>query len=606
MSTILNPSVWITILVSVIFLTLFFVAVRRRWFARLNRGFFVTLIVGLMGVGLIAALVTGIWGYEAARTVLYQQIVTDLGNVGEIVESQIQRDIKEALVEMGQLARVFGSRIGKQSAAQLMDKLSEMQELNHRLLQLRVTDVHSRILAERSVTGIIDPMNRVAAAVSLEGGAFASDPFVAPAFKRYVLNLSVPIRSPQEQIIGTLGARYDLQGELEDLTHATRFNVSGYAVVVNNDGRILAHPDGNRINDDISSYPAVHLGLQGQTGSLLARNKAGQMRLMFYRPVKSPATINPKPMLLLTELDQAEAEATLRSLRYRFLLIVGALVLICLLVSQQLSTYIVRPVRQLVRMAEQVQQGDLNAEVSIMGRDAMGQLGAALSNMVRGLRERERVKAVFGQYVATQVSEKVLKGEVNLGGESRVVTILFSDIRNFTSMSEEMTPIQVVTFLNQYFSEMVEAVFAEGGVLDKFIGDGMMAVFGSFEETPDHAERAVRAGLRMKALLGKINGERSMKGKPPIAIGIGIHTDEVIVGNIGSTRRLQYTAIGDGVNTCSRVESLNKEFGTTILITETTYQMVKDHFECRDMPEAHLKGKTRPLQFYEVLSEKAA
>jgi adenylate cyclase len=153
---------------------------------------------------------------------------------------------------------------------------------------------------------------------------------------------------------------------------------------------------------------------------------------------------------------------------------------------------------------------------------------------------------------------------------------------------------------------MVEAVFEHGGVLDKFMGDGMMAVFGSLGNIPDHPRRAVMAALRMKALLAKINGERNMSGKPPIAIGIGIHTDDVIVGNIGSRKRLEYTVIGDGVNTSSRVQSLNKEFGTTILITETTYASVKDSFECRLMPAAQLKGKIKALQFYEVVSVKSA
>lgn len=149
---------------------------------------------------------------------------------------------------------------------------------------------------------------------------------------------------------------------------------------------------------------------------------------------------------------------------------------------------------------------------------------------------------------------------------------------------------------------MVEAVFEQGGVLDKFLGDGMMAVFGSLGDQPDHQLRAVRAALRMKALLGKINGERAMEGKPPVAIGVGIHTAEVIVGNIGSTRRLEYTVIGDGVNTSSRVQALNKEFGTTILITETTYEAVKDAIECRPMPETAIRGKQRSLRFYEVLA----
>ncbi|HEV8132086.1 MAG TPA: adenylate/guanylate cyclase domain-containing protein [Acidobacteriota bacterium] len=606
MSIFINTSLAITIVLCTAFFIVFFIAVRLRWFAKLKHGFLITMMLALVGAGLAASLIGGVWGYEAARQVLKQQIVADLANVGEIVESQVQIDIKTALDQMGHLARVFGPKIGKSTASQLVEKFRETQELNPRLLQLRITDAQSNTLAERSVTGVIDPMNRVAAAVSLEGGAFASDPFISPAFKEYVLNLSVPVRSLQNRTIAALSARYDLQGDVLELIQTTKFNVSGYAVIVNYDGRILAHPDVKRVNEDISSYPAVQLGLQNQTGSLVAKNKAGQERLMFYRPVRSPATINPKPLMLMTEISQAEAEATLRSLRARFLIMVIVLAVACLVGSQQISVYVQRPVRELMHVAARIQQGDLNTEAHGMGKDEIGQLGTALNNMVHGLQERERVKAVFGQYVATQVSEKVLKGEINLGGESRNVTILFSDIRNFTSMSEQMTPTQVVGFLNEYFSEMVEAVFAEGGVLDKFIGDGMMAVFGSFEDTPDHAQRAVRASLRMKALLAKINGERSMQGKPPIGIGIGIHTDEVIVGNIGSAKRLQYTAIGDGVNTCSRVESLNKEFGTTILITENTYQLVKDQFECRQMPEAHLKGKSKPLQFYEVLSVKAA
>jgi adenylate cyclase len=225
-----------------------------------------------------------------------------------------------------------------------------------------------------------------------------------------------------------------------------------------------------------------------------------------------------------------------------------------------------------------------------------------MTQMAAGLRERDRVKEIFGRYIATQVSDRILKGEVNLGGEARVVTILFSDIRNFTGMAEQMTPHQVVTFLNDYFSEMVEAVFEQGGVLDKFIGDGLMAVFGSLGDQPDHPVRAVRAALRMKALLGKINAERAAVGKPPVQIGIGIHTDEVIVGNIGSTRRLEYTVVGDGVNTSSRVQALNKEFGTTILITDTTYGAVRDQFDCRAMPEHAIRGKQQVLHFYEVLS----
>jgi adenylate cyclase len=142
------------------------------------------------------------------------------------------------------------------------------------------------------------------------------------------------------------------------------------------------------------------------------------------------------------------------------------------------------------------------------------------------------------------------------------------------------------------------------GILDKFLGDGLMAVFGSFGDQPDHARRAVVASLRMKALLAKINGQRAVAGQPPIAIGIGIHTAQVIVGNIGSKQRLEFTHVGDGVNTASRVQALNKEYHTTILITGDTFAELHGEFETRAIAEVTLRGKSQALPIYEVISQK--
>ncbi|MBI3940090.1 MAG: HAMP domain-containing protein [Acidobacteria bacterium] len=605
MPVIATPMMVLAVLVAIVCLAVLFAAVRRRWFSRIQNGFLATLVTGLVCAGVIAALLVGVWGYEEARQILHQQIVADLENVGRIVEQQAERDVAGALALMSDLAQDLAPAIGSRNRAQIEEEMREVEKIDPRFLQLRLTDSQARIVAERSVTGVLEPISRVGVAFSLEGKAFATDPYLSTTFNKYVLNLSVPIRSAAGDVDGALTSRYDIQGRLVELTRSARFNLSGYAVIVGSDGHILAHPEAARVNDDISSYPAVQLALQGRSGTLQAANKAGQEKIMFYRPIKSPATVNPKPLALLSEISASEVEQALRMLRYKFLLVILLAAAGSALIALPLGRSIKQPVLELVRLTEGVGQGDLTLRAAATGQDEMGRLAGSFNQMVAGLEERERVKQVFGQYVATQVSEKVLKGEVNLGGESRVVTILFSDIRSFTAMSEEMTPNQVVSFLNDYFSEMVEAVFEQGGLLDKFIGDGMMAVFGAFGDTPDHARQAVRAGLRMKARLSKINGERSIAGKPPISIGIGIHTDEVILGNIGTSKRLQYTAIGDGVNTCSRVQSLNKEFGTTILITETTYHLVKDEFECRHMPEAHIRGKTKTLEFYEVTSAKA-
>ncbi len=389
---------------------------------------------------------------------------------------------------------------------------------------------------------------------------------------------------------------------LGSLFMSAQFGESGYIVLVNHDGLILAHPDRARTKENVSMYRAVQAGLKGESGSLVDLNRAGQKRLFFYRPVKGLGTINPRPMVLISEIDENEALSPFHSFRFKLVLGTGLIGLACLVIAQQLSRYIKRPIQELLHMVEQVQAGDLSVRAHAHGRDEIGQLGAALNGMVEGIQERDMIKEIFGRYVTTQVSEEVLKGNVKLGGESRRVTILFSDIRNFTAMAEGMEPTLVVDFLNDYFSEMVEAVFEYGGVLDKFMGDGMLAVFGSFGDEPDHARRGVMAALRMKALLGKINGKRSIIGKAPINIGVGIHTDEVIVGNIGTYRRLEYTVIGDGVNTTARLESLNKEFGSTILISSSTYEEVSDLFECRLMPEAQIRGKANAMKIYEVLS----
>lgn len=587
-------------------LTVFFFLVNRRWFARFSQGFFLTVLIGFAVVSLMAASVVGTWGYEASKSILWSELIVELTNVADIVESQVGLDIDRVRVRLDTLATGVGPLLKPQAAAErVREELLAVQRFNPMYLQLHVRDADGKLVAATSVTESSEPANRIGAAFALEGKTYISDAYESPVFKRQVLYVSVPVKDEAGAVIGTLSTRFDLQADLLDLIKAAQFNVSGYAVIVGSEGRVLAHRDPNRIGDDISSYEAVQRARKtAGSGSVVEVNKAGQEKLMIYRALKSPASVEPKPWVLLTEIDQSEALAPLRRLRDEFAAAVAVLILVSLLVALTLSKSIRRPVHDLVEMVQKVKGGDLTARIGVEGHDAIGQLGASLNDMARGLQERDRVKEVFGRYIATQVSEKLLKGDFNMAGESRHVTILFSDIRNFSTMSEQMTPAQVVSFLNDYFSEMVEAVFEQGGVLDKFIGDGLMAVYGSLGDQPDHPRRAVLTALRMKARLAKINGERSVAGKPPIAIGIGVHTDDVIVGNIGTRKRLEYTVIGDGVNTSSRVQALNKEFGTTILITETTHEAVKDEFDCRAMPEAHLRGKVKTLRFFEVLSSK--
>jgi class 3 adenylate cyclase len=583
-------------------------AIRKRWLARYERGFLFEVGIALMGVALMSASVVGVWGYLAARQILDQELVVEMQDIGGIVERQIEAELADIQRQMKSLGASLADAMERgASAAELKERLSAAQSFDTQYLQMRLVDADGKVMAESVANAASgEPVNRIGIAFNQEGKPFISEAYYSAAFKREILMLSLPIVGPDGKLRAMIGARFDLAAEFHTLISGSRFNQSGYAVLVDGEGQIVAHPDEKRLDENIAGYPAVMLAREKRgVGSIVARNTAGVSKLFVYRAIKNPASLGQNPWVLLTEVDRDEELAGLHRLRTELALGVALVLFGSLLIAQQVSLSITEPLHKLGDFARRIGGGDLTTRTTITGRDVSGQLSDTLNEMANGLQERDHVKEVFGRYIATQVSDKILKGQVNLGGEAKRISILFSDIRNFTGMSEAMTPQQVVTFLNDYFSEMVDAVFENGGVLDKFMGDGLMAVFGTLNEM-DHEKRAVQTALRMKALLGKINGTRGMHGLPPIAIGIGVHTDEVIVGNIGSRKRLEYTVVGDGVNTSSRLQTLNKEFGTTILISETTFAAVKDDFECRQMPEAHLRGKTRNLQCYEVLSAKAA
>ena len=219
--------------------------------------------------------------------------------------------------------------------------------------------------------------------------------------------------------------------------------------------------------------------------------------------------------------------------------------------------------------------------------------------------DEKRLKSTMYRYMTQEVAEALLEsGDTGLGGKKKKVSVLFSDIRSYTTLTEGMEPEEVVEMLNEYFESMVDAVFKYKGTLDKYIGDAIMAVFGSPLPIDDHEWCAVQSAMEMAYRLDVFNEGRAKLGKKTLKIGIGLHSDEVVSGNIGSSKRMELTSIGDGVNLASRLEGTSKMYGCVIVISEKTYEACKDRVWVRELDFITVKGKTEPVKIYELVGIK--
>jgi adenylate cyclase len=392
-----------------------------------------------------------------------------------------------------------------------------------------------------------------------------------------------------------------------------RLSETGYFMATNSSGRVIFPED---IGSDISDQ-GFFKDFSKDAGGLITFNFNGENRIGFYLYFEPWDWY-----ILLSERSDVFYENA-NNIRKQVVYTIAATVIFAVGIILFFVKKVTDPIQNVVStMKGIITSNDLSQRVRVEYDDEVGYLSTWFNRMVGDLESaynqvkqyayksvlaknsEERIRHIFQKYVPGEVIDEVLKakGEKLLIGKKQTATILFSDIRSFTSISERLTAEELVTSLNNYFNVMVSIIIEHKGIIDKFIGDAIMALFGAPVQYDDDPLQAVLTGLTMIDSLKKFNKNQTSIGKPVFKIGIGLNTGEVVVGNIGSNQKLEYTCIGDAVNLASRLEGLTKVYGVPIITSEFTLGHVQGGVQARELDSVRVKGRIQPVKIYEPYS----
>lgn len=370
-----------------------------------------------------------------------------------------------------------------------------------------------------------------------------------------------------------------------------------YVVVADQDGKVLAHSDLGLVGRALER--PKHLAPLGDELLVQAYSDPAHGPLIdFAVPlVFSKVRVG---TLYLGFSRNSIGEALVKA-RNQTILIAAIMVLIGIGGAVALSAALSRPILRLVEATRVIAGGNYNVALAIPSRDEIGTLTDSFNRMASSLREKEMIKRAFSRYVAREVVDEILKdpAQIVLKGERREVTVLFCDIRGFTPLAARLRPEEVVSLLNEFYTLMIDTTFRHDGTLDKFLGDGVMAVFGAPIRHEDHSLRAVRTALAMQAGVAGLSQRRVREGKEPITVGVGVSAGEVVAGTVGTEERMEYTVIGASVNLASRLEGFAK--AGQVLISQETYKAVEPFVAARSQGVMQFKEHEEPVEVYEVL-----
>jgi adenylate cyclase len=410
-----------------------------------------------------------------------------------------------------------------------------------------------------------------------------------------------PVQGPGR--MAWLVAGYSVGEELaRDLQQFTKLNNSFIYTGADGRPRVLASSLSGPQRDGLAS---AYASLKPAEDRIVELRIAGEDFLNLVTPVGLEGN---RPISVIMQRSLEQELKPFQQLRAAvFVLSCGGLVL-SLFGAFYIARSVTQPVRALARAARSVEQGDYDQPVEVAQEDELGDLAATFNRMIHGLAERDKVRNLLGKVVSHAIAEKLMSQEVMLGGEEREITVMFADLRGFTSFCETQPAQEVVAVLNLYLTRISEIIEANNGVVDKYLGDGVMALFGAPVSYEDDAGNALKAALEICAALGKMNSEARLRGMPSLGVGIGVNTAVVVAGNMGSPTRLNYTVVGDGVNLAARLQAMAKEdiYGLGVITTDATLQRTLRRFDTKLLGKVEVRGKSEQVTIYSVLAEASA
>lgn len=373
--------------------------------------------------------------------------------------------------------------------------------------------------------------------------------------------------------------------------------------LVDRTGSLLAHPDEKLVmaKTDFSGEVMVARALtdtQPRRQIMVTDPKRNEEVVGAYVKLENLGVV------ILSEITKSTIVAPAYEMKRSAFKTAGIILSVAIVLIFLFSMTLTGPIEVLATLVRHVSKGnfDIKATEKIKGflRDEVHELASAFDTMTEGLKERDKVKSLFSKFHGSSVAEDLMKNDIGVGGQNKEVTVFFSDIRGFTAFSENRSPEEVVEMLNEYFEVMVGIINRHHGVVDKFIGDAIMAVWGAPHTSETDTQNALMACLEMRVALVELNTKRAGRGQEPIRIGMGLHCGPAISGTIGSTERMEYTVIGDTVNMTSRIEASTKAFGADLLVSQAVVDKIGPNYLAHAAGEATVKGKSEPLRLYKV------